>query len=250
MIKSELIARIASQNPHLYQRDVENIVNAIIDEIIKTLGRGDRVELRASESFQARFAERARVTIPRPALKCRSHKKSFRSSRPERKCARCLIGKLPDLLIEQNPGNPQSLQCSKKRTRFSARGTSNGRLCSIPSNLDSSWPLGTKPIHRITSGFAVARPSSTCNFSSSMRWGQSACDPDALFSEYRQRGVECNPNTVHDTSWGKREFTLYDLDRNALTFYRHLTSAEKERRMAESSQNYGASGTTAHRASL
>jgi hypothetical protein len=27
MIKSELIGRIASQNPHLYQRDIENIVN-------------------------------------------------------------------------------------------------------------------------------------------------------------------------------------------------------------------------------
>ena len=52
-------------------------------------------------------------------------------------------------------------------------------------------------------------------------------DPDALFSEYRQRGVECNPNNVHDTSWGTREFALYDLDRNALTFYRDLTSAEK-----------------------
>ena len=49
-------------------------------------------------------------------------------------------------------------------------------------------------------------------------------DPDALFSEYRQRGVECNPNSVHDTSWGTREFALYDLDRNALTFYRDLTS--------------------------
>jgi hypothetical protein len=51
-------------------------------------------------------------------------------------------------------------------------------------------------------------------------------DPDALFNEYRQRGVECTPNGVHDTSWGTREFALYDLDRNALTFYRDLTSAE------------------------
>jgi integration host factor subunit beta len=55
MIKSELIARIASQNPHLYQRDVENIVNAIIDEIIKTLGRGDRVELRGFGVFSGKI---------------------------------------------------------------------------------------------------------------------------------------------------------------------------------------------------
>jgi nucleoid DNA-binding protein len=34
MIKSELVQRIAVQNPHLYQRDVENIVNAILNGII------------------------------------------------------------------------------------------------------------------------------------------------------------------------------------------------------------------------
>lgn len=27
-------------------------------------------------------------------------------------------------------------------------------------------------------------------------------DPDALFSEYRQRGVECTSTGVRDTSWG------------------------------------------------
>jgi catechol 2,3-dioxygenase-like lactoylglutathione lyase family enzyme len=54
-------------------------------------------------------------------------------------------------------------------------------------------------------------------------------DPDALFNEYRQRGIECTPNGVRNTPWGTREFALYDLDRNALTFYRDLTSAERAR---------------------
>ncbi|MCX6049077.1 MAG: VOC family protein [Chloroflexi bacterium] len=53
-------------------------------------------------------------------------------------------------------------------------------------------------------------------------------DPDALFNEYRERGVECSDSGIRDTPWGTREFALYDLDRNALTFYRHLMSAEKE----------------------
>ena len=53
-------------------------------------------------------------------------------------------------------------------------------------------------------------------------------DPDALFKEYRQRGVECTADGVRNTPWGTREFALYDLDRNALTFYRDRTSAEKE----------------------
>ena len=52
-------------------------------------------------------------------------------------------------------------------------------------------------------------------------------DPDALFTEYRQRGVECTPDGIRDTPWGTREFALYDVDRNALTFYRALMSTEK-----------------------
>ncbi len=40
MIKSELVQRIAERNPHLYQRDVENIVNAILDEIVAAMARG------------------------------------------------------------------------------------------------------------------------------------------------------------------------------------------------------------------
>ena len=39
MIKSELIERIASRNPHLFQRDVEHIVNAILEEMVAALAR-------------------------------------------------------------------------------------------------------------------------------------------------------------------------------------------------------------------
>mgnify|MGYP000448070492 CR=1 FL=1 len=46
MTKSELIAYLADENPHLYQRDVERIVTTIFDEIAAALTRGDRVELR------------------------------------------------------------------------------------------------------------------------------------------------------------------------------------------------------------
>ena len=54
MIKSELVQRIAEHNPHLFQRDVENIVNAILDEIIAALARGDRVELRGFGAFSVK----------------------------------------------------------------------------------------------------------------------------------------------------------------------------------------------------
>jgi integration host factor subunit beta len=55
MIKSELVQRIASQNPHLYQRDIENIVSAILDEMVEALRRGDRVELRGFGTLSAKL---------------------------------------------------------------------------------------------------------------------------------------------------------------------------------------------------
>jgi integration host factor subunit beta len=61
MIKSELVQHISTSNPHLYQRDVENIVNAILNEIVAAMARGDRVELR-----------RSRYRSSRPARKCAS----------------------------------------------------------------------------------------------------------------------------------------------------------------------------------
>ena len=54
MIKSELVQKIAETNPHLYQRDVENIVDAILDEITTALSRGDRVELRGFGAFSTK----------------------------------------------------------------------------------------------------------------------------------------------------------------------------------------------------
>jgi integration host factor subunit beta len=54
MIRSELIQKIADENPHLYQRDVERIVNTIFEEIIESLARGDRVELRGFGAFSVK----------------------------------------------------------------------------------------------------------------------------------------------------------------------------------------------------
>ena len=75
MIKSELVQRISAQNPHLYQRDVENIVNAILGEIVAAMSRGDRVELRGFGAFSVK---------QRPA-------RTGRSLKPARKCANALI---------------------------------------------------------------------------------------------------------------------------------------------------------------
>lgn len=54
MIRSELVDKIAAENPHLYQRDVERIVETIFEEIIEAMAAGDRVELRGFGSFSVK----------------------------------------------------------------------------------------------------------------------------------------------------------------------------------------------------
>ena len=54
MIKSELVQSIADSNPHLFQRDVENIVNSVFDEITNALAEGNRVELRGFGAFSVK----------------------------------------------------------------------------------------------------------------------------------------------------------------------------------------------------
>ena len=54
MIRSELIQIVADENPHLYQRDVERIVNTIFEQITDAMARGDRVELRGFGAFSVK----------------------------------------------------------------------------------------------------------------------------------------------------------------------------------------------------
>ena len=54
MIKSELVQRLAARHPHLYQRDIEHIVDAILGEITQALARGERVELRGFGAFSTK----------------------------------------------------------------------------------------------------------------------------------------------------------------------------------------------------
>jgi integration host factor subunit beta len=49
-----LIEKIDEENPHLYHRDVEKIVNTIFDRIIDARASGDRVELRGFGAFSVK----------------------------------------------------------------------------------------------------------------------------------------------------------------------------------------------------
>jgi integration host factor subunit beta len=65
MIKSELVRRLAEQNPHLFAKDIEKAVNAIFDKIAATLARRDRVELRGFGAFGVKTRSARRGRNPR-----------------------------------------------------------------------------------------------------------------------------------------------------------------------------------------
>ena len=60
MVRSELVARIAEQYPHLYARDVEAVVETILATMADGLAQGGRVELRGFGVFEPKRRE-ARV---------------------------------------------------------------------------------------------------------------------------------------------------------------------------------------------
>lgn len=65
MIRSELIQIVAEENPHLYQRDVERIVNTLFEEIIEAMANGDRVELRGFGAFSVKHRDARTGRNPR-----------------------------------------------------------------------------------------------------------------------------------------------------------------------------------------
>lgn len=65
MIRSELVAKIAEENPHLTLRDVEAIVSTIFHEITSALAEGRRVELRGFAAFSTRARDARTGRNPR-----------------------------------------------------------------------------------------------------------------------------------------------------------------------------------------
>ena len=65
MIKSELIARLAEENPHLTQRDIERVVGVVLERMIQALEGDGRVELRGFGALSVRSREARAGRNPR-----------------------------------------------------------------------------------------------------------------------------------------------------------------------------------------
>ena len=54
MIKSSLIKKLLKNNPHLIQKDIEIIVDTVLENIGETLSSNGRVEIRGFGTFSVR----------------------------------------------------------------------------------------------------------------------------------------------------------------------------------------------------
>ncbi len=65
MIRSELLAALAQDNPELRTEEVEQIVDIFFEEISQRLAEGGRVELRGFGAFSTREREARKGRNPR-----------------------------------------------------------------------------------------------------------------------------------------------------------------------------------------
>ncbi|TXM91355.1 HU family DNA-binding protein [Methylobacterium sp. WL116] len=69
MIRSDLVLRLVAQNPHLYGRECQAVVDAILDRIADALVASDRVEIRGFGSFSAQQRQGRNGRIPKTGAK-------------------------------------------------------------------------------------------------------------------------------------------------------------------------------------
>src|SRR5690242_21588699 len=91
MIKSELIAKLAEENPHLTQRDIERVVSVVLERMIQALETGGRVELRGFGALSVRSRDARAGRNPRtgePVDVRAKHVPFFKSGKEDRKSTR------------------------------------------------------------------------------------------------------------------------------------------------------------------
>jgi len=87
MIRSELIQKIADENPHLTQRHVERIVNTVFEEIIEALYVVIGSNCADLARFQSSRVMRERDETRAQASRCKLKTRRFPSLRPASCCA-------------------------------------------------------------------------------------------------------------------------------------------------------------------
>ena len=126
MIKSELIQKIAEENPHLFQRDVERIVATVFEEVIEAMAAGHRVELRGFGAFSVKKRDSRTGRNPRTGDSVEVEEKYV----PFFKTGKALRG-APFAI-------PSSLKWVRLATSLTADGAATVRVDCLDENSDAA----------------------------------------------------------------------------------------------------------------
>src|SRR3954453_314680 len=96
MIRSELVARIAAQNPHLYERDCEAVVNAILGRIADALAAGERGEIRGFGAFSTKDLRARQGRNPKTGESVAVREKKALQFKPGKEIRQRLNAEMPD----------------------------------------------------------------------------------------------------------------------------------------------------------
>ena len=77
MVKSQLINKLADLYPSFLRKDLEKAVNILFKEIVNSLVRGSRVELRKFGTFQTRIRQARKARNPRTGQEIMIEEKRF-----------------------------------------------------------------------------------------------------------------------------------------------------------------------------
>ncbi len=75
MIKSELIAKLATKLPHLPEKDIADCVKNILDQMTDALAEKGRIEIRGFGSFCLHYRPPRNAHNPKTGEKVRTHAK-------------------------------------------------------------------------------------------------------------------------------------------------------------------------------
>lgn len=87
MTKSELIERLASQQPHIPAKAVEDAVKEMLEHMATTLARGERIEIRGFGSFLCTIVHHVPGVTRRLAIKWSWKESMFRTLSRVKNCA-------------------------------------------------------------------------------------------------------------------------------------------------------------------
>ena len=77
MVKSELITKLADLYPSFLRKDLEMAVNLLFEEIVDSLAKGSRIEIRKCGSFQTKTRKARRARNPRTGEELMVEEKRF-----------------------------------------------------------------------------------------------------------------------------------------------------------------------------